>query len=397
MLYRAAGFTPYSTAPAGYHYGINSPMEAVFLLLPMGVRAHAIQYFLLVRAAAAGTALCWFLRRHFASESRLLPFLCVAYGAGVYTACIINVAWLDAAILLPFMLDTTDGLAEGRGRLRFGIFVFVCVLSNCYTAWPLCLTCFVYLIWRCVAYPGPMDWRRLRHGVSGYLRGLIPGAAAALVCLLPVLWGYLHGGAFHISPEAREVGFAFQDVLYCLFYGRYSFSSASAGLPYIYSGMAGFALALLYFFNKDGTRQKFASSFFLVALAASYLIEMPGISWQNGEDLAVFPFRYGFVFSAILLLFAADTLIHGTPPIGSVLASLVFFGIWVLGYRQYVGAGASYGKLAMGIALYLASCVCLWLRDRCPRLRQGAAALLAVLILFDVYASSCITLYGVLR
>ena len=154
---------------------------------------------------------------------------------------------------------------------------------------------------------------------------------------------------------------------------------------------------LLYFFNGDATRPKFISAFLLTGLAASYLAELPGISWLSGGDVTVFPFRYGFIFSALLLIFAADTLVKGPPEGGSVVASLVFTGIWMLGYKQYAGAAFSAGKLAMAAFLCLASCGFLWLRAHRPDKRRAASAALALLMLADVYASSCITLYGALR
>ncbi|MDD4850550.1 MAG: YfhO family protein [Gemmiger sp.] len=399
-LYRAGGYQPYSAAP-GYHYGINSPLEAVFLPLPAEARVYAAQYFLMLRAALAGVALCWYLRRHIGGVSLLLPVLSTAYAAGVYTACVVNSAWVDAAVLLPLLLDTVDRLiATGRGR-RFGWLVFACVLANCYTAWPLIIFCFLYMVWQCVAKPGPVDFACLRSACRGYLAGLVPGAVAALLCLAPVLWGYLQKGLLSILMVAHPMSFSIQDVMYCLFYGRYSLSASGQGLPYLYSGMGAVALGLLYFFSpnqgRHGTRQKFASTFLLAAVAASYMVELPGIRWQSGADVTEFPFRYGFMFSAVLLLFAADTLLQPPPATAAVAASLVFGGIWVLGYPQHIGTAFSAQRFGVGICLYLGAVACLWLRGHRPAWRRAATVLLAGLLLADVYASSCITLYGVLR
>lgn len=47
--------------------------------------------------------------------------------AAVYTGCIINLVWVDAATLLPLMLDAADrSLRTGRVRRLF-VLTFFCV------------------------------------------------------------------------------------------------------------------------------------------------------------------------------------------------------------------------------------------------------------------------------
>ena len=56
-LYLAGGWRPYVNAPAGFHYGVNSPFEALTLLLPPGWWVLAQQALLILRAALAGCAI----------------------------------------------------------------------------------------------------------------------------------------------------------------------------------------------------------------------------------------------------------------------------------------------------------------------------------------------------
>lgn len=137
------------------------------------------------------------------------------------------------------------------------------------------------------------------------------------------------------------------ELIYCLFFGRYSSACADAGMPYLYIGSIVLMLALLYFMGNDSTRAKFAGAFLLAGVGASYLVNLPGLTWQNGDDLAVFPFRYGFLLSAMLLILAADTVIHDPPPISSLAAAMFVLAIYLLGYHGTVGAAARTWRLAI--------------------------------------------------
>lgn len=391
-LYLAGGWRPYVSAPAGFHYGINSPLDILTLLLPPGWRVLTQQGLLMLRAAAAGVVLCWYLIRHFDRVSGLFAPICAGYAAAVYTGCIINLVWVDAATLLPLMLDAADAaLGAGRGRRLF-VTTFVCVAVNCYTAWPLCLYCLFYLVWQFLCRPGRMDWPGLGRTLLIPLRTMLPAMVAAFALLSPVIWSQYRSDAFHLVAAGEGFGFAPMELVYCLFFGRYSSACAAAGMPYLYTGSVVLLLALLYFLGNDSTRAKFAGAFLVAGVAASYLVDLPGLTWQNGDDLAVFPFRYGFLLSAMLVILAADTVIHDPPPVSSLAAALFVLAIYLLGYRGTVGAAARTWRLAAAGGLYLACCPLL--RMRAQR-RRTAGMLLAALMIADVTVSSCITLYGV--
>lgn len=392
-LYLAGGWRPYVNAPAGFHYGINSPLDALTLLLPPGWRVLAQQGLLILRAAAAGGVMCWYLMRHLDRASYLFAPMCAGYAAAVYTGCIINLVWVDAATLLPLMLDAADRSLRTGKVLRLFVLTFFCVAINCYTAWPLCLYCLFYILWQFLRRPGPMDWPGLFRAMGGGIRAMLPGIAAAFLLVFPVVLSQYQSDAFHLAASGEEFGFAPMELIYCLFFGRYSSACAAVGMPYLYIGSVVLLLALLYFLGEEPTRAKFASAFLVVGVGASYLFNLPGLTWQNGDDLAVFPFRYGFLLSAMLLILAADTVVQDPPPVSALAAAMFVLAIYLLGYRGTVGAAARFWRLAAGGGLYLACCFLLRLRAQ-DRYRKAAAILLAVLILADTIASSCITLYG---
>ena len=95
----------------------------------------------------------------------------------------------------------------------------------------------------------------------------------------------------------------------------------------------------------------------------------------------------------MLVIFAADTLVHAPPPTPALGAALFLAAIYLLGYQGTVGSAARTWRLAAAAALYLGCCVLLRLRAK-PGWQRRAAVLLALLLLADVVASSCITLYG---
>ena len=202
-LYLAGGWRPYVNAPAGFHYGINSPLDALTLLLPPGWRVLTQQGLLILRATAAGGVMCWYLMRHYGCVSRLFAPMCAGYAAAVYTGCIINLVWVDAATLLPLMLDAAD-VVLNTGRLRrLFVLTFVCVAVNCYTAWPLCLYCLFYIIWQFLRRPGRMDWLGFAKAVWNGVKAMLPGLLAAFLLLSPVMWAQYQSDAFHLAAPGE--------------------------------------------------------------------------------------------------------------------------------------------------------------------------------------------------
>ncbi|MGN0975298.1 MAG: YfhO family protein [Gemmiger sp.] len=395
-LFAAGGGRPYTSAPAGFHYGINSPLDVLCLLLPPSDRLWGMQLLLLLRAAGAGTAMCWYLERH-AGRSRLMAALGAAYAAGVYTACIINVIWVDAAIFLPLMMNAADLVMDGGKGRRLAVTAFFCVLTNCYTSWPLCLFLLLYLAWQWFCRSGKADLPGFGRALARLIRAMLPGILAALCCLMPVLLHQYHSDAFRFSEAARNAAFPLESLIYCLFFGRYTLASATVGLPYLYVGVLVLAAAVLYFFGGASTRAKFVSAFALVVILASYLVEAPGICWSDGADVAVFPFRYGFIFSAMLLVLAADTITADCPPPSSAVAFLLFMGIVLLDYRENARSAFTPMRLAVNLLACPVSWGCLWLRRTRPARHRLTGAIWAGLLLAELYAGSCITLYGVLK
>ena len=392
-LYLAGGWRPYVNVLPGFHYGINSPFDAFNLLLPPGWWTLVQQHLLMLRAAFAGFGICYYLTRHFSTDCRLFAPLSAGYAAAVYTGCVINLVWVDAALLLPFLLAAADHcLRSGNGK-ALTLLCFVCVLSNCYTAWPVCVFCFLSGIWQQLCLPGRLDLRGFRLSVAALVRAMLSGVLLGVLPVLPVIVSQYQSDAFRFVPGTDNFGFAPMELAYCLFFGRYSSACAAVGMPYLYIGSAALMLALCYFLGTDSTRAKFVSAALTAGVAASYLLDLPGISWQNGDDLAVFPFRYGFLLSAMLVIFAADTLVHQSPPVPALGAGLFLAAIYLLGYRGTVGSAARTWRLAAGAGLYLGCCVLLRLRAR-PGWQRRAAWLLSVLLLADVVVSSCISLYG---
>ena len=334
-LYLAGGWRPYVNAPAGFHYGVNSPFEALTLLLPPGWWVLAQQALLILRAALAGCAMGYYLIRHFRSSCRMFAPLCAGYAAAVYTGCIINLVWVDAALLLPLLLSAADRVLRGGGWHPLAALCFLCVASNCYTAWPLCLFCLLYGLWQLLARPGRLDGRAFGRAVWDLARAMLPGMLLAVILVLPVVVLQYHSDAFQFVADPEAFGFEPMELAYCLFFGRYSAACAADGMPYLYIGSAALLLALCYFLGGDSTRAKFAAAALAAGVAASYL----------------------------------------------------------LGYQGTVGSAARTWRLAAAAALYLGCCVLLRLRAK-PGWQRRAAVLLALLLLADVVASSCITLYG---
>ena len=60
------------------------------------------------------------------------------------------------------------------------------------------------------------------------VKAMLPGLLAAFLLLSPVIWAQYQSDAFHLAASGEEFGFAPMELIYCLFFGRYSSACAAA-------------------------------------------------------------------------------------------------------------------------------------------------------------------------
>ena len=225
---------------------------------------------------------------------------------------------------------------------------------------------------------GPPGRPRLWPGGVGPGRAMLPGMLLAVILVLPVIVSSTTATLSSLWPTRTRSALSRWNWLTACFSGGIPPPAPPTACRICISAARRCCWRCAISSAGDSTRAKFAAA----ALAAggwrpATCWNCPASSWQNGDDLAVFPFRYGFLLSAMLVIFAADTLVHAPPPTPALGAALFLAAIYLLGYQGTVGSAARTWRLAAAAALYLGCCVLLRLRAK-PGWQRRAAVLLAL-------------------
>lgn len=378
-------------------YYMVSPFNLIFLLLPGRMIPEAVQLIFLLRTALTATAMCFFLQKHFDSDSRLLPFLSQSYGLCAF--CVVysqNIIWMDVVLLAPLMLWALEHLVDtGRPWPMFWL-TAASVLLNFYTAWSVCLFSVLYFLYYWVVSTklenrtGRLFANRLaRFAGSGIL-----GAGSAMALILPAVVEIEETKGSLFSLELTfATNFQWKELPYRLFFGNFFWEDVTHGLPNIYCGVFCVALGLVFFLSPAvRAKAKLAGAGLLGVMLLSCWAQDINLIWHGFKEPVWFPYRYSFLISLILILFAAQSLLNARPRVW-VLAAAGGIGLaWLIGYALTAGETFSVLKLAVSAVVFFGTLLALWLLGA---KRTGALAgsiLMAALMLGDVAANSFLSL-----
>ena len=363
-----------------FAYYMNSPFNLLFLLLPTRMVPQAAGLIFLLRTGVTAAAFCWYLQRHFAKADPLFAVLAQCYAFCAF--CIVynqNIIWMDVVWLLPLVLAALDDLMRRGRHWGFTGLILLCILLNFYIAWPVCLFSILYFL--CL-WPS-QGQGELRRRFGCFAASGVLAAALSLFFLLPVLLevqeskGGLFDFTFSLTPQ-----FNLLQLPYRLFFGNFFWNDVTNGLPNIYCGVVLVPLVLLYFCGNAPRREKLGFAALLAALAGSFWIKGIDRLWHGMKQPVWFPYRYSFLFSAVVILLAARVLTGGPQRRRAWGLAAGLTAVWLAGYPLAAGAELfSRSKLAAAAGLCAASLVAAWFLLEKPalnkrRLLYGAAALL---------------------
>lgn len=365
-----------------FAYYMNSPFNLLFLLLPTRMVPQAAGLLFLLRTGVTAAAFCWYLQRHFAKADPLFAVLGQCYAFCAF--CIVynqNIIWMDVVWLLPLVLAALDDLMRQGHHWGFTVLVLLCILLNFYIAWPVCLFSILYFL--CL-WPSRGQGRFGRRFAAFAASGVL-AAGLSFFFLLPVLLevqeskGGLFDFTFSLTPQ-----FNLLQLPYRLFFGNFFWNDVTNGLPNIYCGVVLVPLVLLYFCGNAPRREKLGFAALLAALAGSFWVKGVDQIWHGMKQPVWFPYRYSFLFSAVVILLAARVLTAGPQRrrAWGLAAGLTL--VWLAGYPLAAGAELfSKTKLIAAAGLCTLSLILAWLLIEKPalpvnkrRLLCGTAALL---------------------
>ena len=315
-----------------YNY-LSSPVAAIIYVLGHRNIPEAIAFMVLIKAALASAAFCWYLKHSTGKSNLLMSGFGVLYSfCGFFIAYYWNVMWLDAMYLLPVVALGIERIINQR---KCGIYIaglFVAFVSNYYMALMLCIFSVIYFVayyfgnYAMFAYyrevPQYLDKdgklkksrlesvksSRLLAGGAVFAGSSVLAAGLAAFALIPVFFVLRSCSATSGTfPRDFKEYFHIFDFLanHLASVDPTIRSSGDNVLPNVYCGIATVLLVPLYFFVKsEKLSAKIANVAVLAVMFYSFNTNYANYVWHGLHFPNDLPYRFSFIYSFLILRIA---------------------------------------------------------------------------------------------
>ncbi len=324
-----------------YAYYLASPLSYIVALFPKHMMLEALYLILILKCGLSGLTFCHYINKNRITENKAaqVMFSCMyalsAYGVVMQH----NTMWFDCVILLPLVALGIEQLIKERKYKMFTVSLAVCILSNFYIGYMVCIFTFVYFFFyyfsRSKREINPLGEKA--HFIRSISRvGIFSAIAVAIsACiLLPALYSLTFGKNTFSDPNYfPSQKFDFLDLVSMLYPGSYD-TVRPEGLPLIYCGLPAIIFLPLFFISKHfKTREKIASGIFALFFVLSFNLSTVDMFWHGMQKPNWLNYRYSFMLCFFIL----------------VLGCKVFDKIKEINYKTVLGICAA----AAGILIIL--------------------------------------------
>lgn len=289
-------------------YYTSNPVNILFRFVGEKSIPDVVYFLIVSKVSLCGLSMFLFLKYgHLKLKN---DFLCLAFSCS-YSLMSYSIMymilpmWIDAVIMLPFVILGADRIFE-EGKCIFFIVSFsVSIFLNYYISYMTALFVIVYFfcfLFSKEEYSGSFFKYFFRFLFSGLLSVLLSSWI-----LVPVVYDYLRG---KLNAESTVSSFIIRnplEVLRQLFPLSYD-SYLPSDSPKIYCGIVPVIFMVLFFASKKISLRKKVSVFFVCLIFfLSFSVSYMDIFWQCFRIPSCFPSRYSFLFVFFVIMVSAET------------------------------------------------------------------------------------------
>lgn len=322
-----------------FTYYVSSPLSLLTLLVPNEAMPMGLMFLTVLKIGLMGLTYAIFTTRFFKKSGPATLLGALAYAMCSYTAAYsMCIMWLDGMIWLPLILLGLERLLESKSAVPLAAALTVCFISGWYVSYMVggfTLLWFFYRAW-CLKLTG----KALRQSFARFV-----GAAAW--ALMATAWLWLPSFLSMFSGKLSDAVMDYSSLLNFgpefflqLLPGRYNSLTGSA-LPFIFCGVLTPVLFVVHLFcRKFPRRERLGGLALAVILALSLWLAPLDKVWHLFKFPNWFPYRYAFLLSFVLVLFAHRLLneafekVSPTPrAVAAAVLTLILCG--ELGYNAH--------------------------------------------------------------
>ena len=293
-----------------YAYYLASPLSYIVALFPKHMMLEALYLMLILKCGLSGMTFCYYVsvNRITKNKPAQVMFSCMyalsAYGVVMQH----NTMWFDNVILLPLVALGIEKVIKERKYKLFTISLALCILTNFYIGFMVCIFTFVYFFYyyfsRSKKDINPLGERN--HFIRSITRvGIFSAIAVAIsACiLLPTLYSLSLGKNDFSDPSyVPTQKFDFLDLITMMFPGSYD-TVRPEGLPLIYCGLPAIIFLPLFFISKKFTaREKIASAIFALFFVLCFNLSTVDMFWHGMQKPNWLNYRYSFMLCFFVLV-----------------------------------------------------------------------------------------------
>ena len=300
-----------------YAYYLASPLSFLLALFPKERMLEGLLTLFMIKGALCGASFGFYMHKTMKKPNKLaIIIFSISYAMCSYAIVQQhNTMWIDAVMWLPLItLGIESIIKHGKFKL-YVVSLAIAVFSNYYIGYMLCIYCAIYFFVYYFANAEKFRNNPMREKLH-FLRSLgrivgysVLALGIAAFIILGAYYSLNFGKTTFSDPSWKfELKFDLMDFLYKLLPSSYD-TVRPEGLPFVYCGLLTLLLIPSYFLsNKYTTREKIFSGVLLLALFASFSINIVDLIWHGFQRPNWLNYRYSFMFSFYLCVMACRAL-----------------------------------------------------------------------------------------
>ena len=291
-------------------YYLLSPFNFILLLFPAHKMAQAMAVMAVAKIAAAGLTSVLFFEHHLGRNEKTF-FLSTAFALMSYNIIYMqNIMWIDGVIMLPLIALGIDRIVEKKSSALYIFSLFYGIFVNYYIGFMLCGASVIYFGYRFICDEFSFKDKLIsavRYGFSSVFAG-----AMNAVIILPVLKS-LEGTTKAGMPLNELIGLqtqlSFRDLAKHLIFPSATMGNIETMLPNVFAGFVVTALCVLFVvMPKISWKKKIAGGMIAVFFLLSFYFKTLYYFWHGFAKPICFEYRFAFVFTFFMLLWAGEYL-----------------------------------------------------------------------------------------
>lgn len=318
-------------------YYLASIYNVILVLFPKDMVQDAMAIIILLKVGSLGLSSAYFFRKERKSSFLVVLVFSTSYALmGYVIIYTMHIMWLDCLIYLPLIAAEVSVLTEKRKNLRLVVYLVLCLLSNFYIAYMVCIFTPIWLGYKMIVTKPECGLKEVLKKIRDLLLHGILAASIAAFLLLPTIISLLTGNGTTLNDN--NIDYTFTDVIRGLYLGVYG-TIKPGGIPNIYVGVFALILIGFYFFHSQISRkEKFYSIAVMLFFYASVQNKLLYLAWHGFDAPTWFESRFSFLFCFFILYLAyriVDKLEWNPKMLPIMIGECVLFtlGIWLNRYE----------------------------------------------------------------